>query len=87
MSGSLGFQASNTHLATSNPKFQTEIEPDCAKTFFFCLHLCSGAKLWTDIELLSLTKLRKNLSPLRNLLNQQNIDTYAHYTTSAIKAG
>ena len=37
-----------------------------------------GAKLWTEIELLSLTKLRKNILPPRNLLNQQKIDAYVH---------
>ena len=46
MSGLLGFLAStcNTHLATRNLKFQTEIEPECAKTLFFGLHLNLGAK-------------------------------------------
>ena len=40
------------------------------------LHLNLGAKFWTEIELLSLTKLRKTISPLQNLLNQQKIDAY-----------
>ena len=30
---------------------------------FFGLHLNLGAKFWTEIELLSLTKLRKNILP------------------------
>ena len=47
-----------------------------AKTFFG-LHLNLGAKFRTEIEILSLTKLRKNILPLRNLLNQQKIDAYA----------
>ena len=66
----LGFRASNTHLATRNPKFQTEIEPECGKDFFFGLNLNLGAKFRTKIELSSLTKLRENISPPRNLLNQ-----------------
>ena len=45
--------------------------------FFFRHHLNLGAKFWTKIELLSLTKLRKNISLPRNLLNQQKIDSYA----------
>ena len=44
--------------------------------FFFGLHLNLGAKFQNEIELLSLTKLRKNVSPLQNLLNQQKIDAY-----------
>ena len=38
-----------------------------AKTFFG-LHVNLGAKFQNEIELLSLTKLRKNISPRRNLL-------------------
>ena len=78
MSGPLGFLASNTQLASRNPKFETEIEPECDEHLFFGLHLNLGAKFRTEIELLSLTKLLKNISPPRNLLNQQNIDAYAH---------
>ena len=44
---------------------------------FFCLHLNLGAKFWTEIELLRLTKLCKNIWPPRNLLDQQKIDAYA----------
>ena len=57
MSGPLGFLASNTLLATRNPKFQTEIDPECVEDLFFGLHLNLGAKFQTEIELLSLTKL------------------------------
>ena len=63
MSGPLGFLVSNTHLATRNPKFQTEIEPECGKDLFLGgegLHLNLGAKFQTEIELLSLSKLHKN---------------------------
>ena len=35
MSGPLSFLASNTHLATRNPKFRTEIKPEYGKDFFF----------------------------------------------------
>ena len=35
MSDPLGFLASNTHLATRNPKFWTEIDPKCGKDFFW----------------------------------------------------
>ena len=52
MSGPLGFLASDTHLATRNPKFRTEIEPECGKDLFFCLHLNLVAKFWTETELL-----------------------------------
>ena len=31
----LGFLASNTHLATKNPKFRTEIERECSEDLFF----------------------------------------------------
>ena len=74
MPGPLGFLASNTHLATRNPKFQTEIEPE----FCFGLHLNLGAKFRTEPKLFSLTKLRKNISSPRNLLNQQKINAYGH---------
>ena len=61
MCGPLGFLASNTHLATQNLKFWTEIEPECGEDlfffFFFGLHLNLGAKFMTEIELLNLTKL------------------------------
>ena len=43
---------------------------------FFGLHLNLGAKFRTEIELLTLTKLRKNISPPRNLLYEQKIDAY-----------
>ena len=76
MSSPLGFLASNTHLATRNLKFQTEMEPECGKDLFFGLHLNLGAKFRTEIKLLSLTKLCENISPPRNLLNQQKIDAY-----------
>ena len=39
MFGPLGFLSSNTHLATRNPKFRTEIEPECGEDLFFGLHL------------------------------------------------
>ena len=60
MCGPLAFLASNTHLATRNLKFWTEIEPECGEDlffFFFGLHLNLGAKFRTEIELLNLTKL------------------------------
>ena len=40
------FLASNTHLATRNPEFRTEIEPECGEDLFllFGLHLNLGAK-------------------------------------------
>ena len=78
MSGTLGSLASNTHLATRNPKFRTEIESECGKNLFFGLHLNLGVKFRTEMELLSLTKLRKNISPPRNLFNQQKLDAYGH---------
>ena len=40
------------------------------RPFFFGLHLTLGAKLRNKIELLSLTKLRRNISPPQNFLNQ-----------------
>ena len=46
---------------------------------FFGLYLNLGAKLRTEIELLSLTKLLKNISPPRNLLNPQRIDAYEYW--------
>ena len=75
-SGPLGFLASNTHLAKRNSKFRTVIEPECSEDFFFGLYLKLGAKFWTEIELLSLIKLCKNILSPRNLLNQQKIDAY-----------
>ena len=74
MSGPLGFLASNTHLETRNPKYLTNVESECGEEFLFGLHLNFGSKFGTEIELLSLTELRKNISPPRNLLNQQKID-------------
>ena len=71
MSGPLGILASNTHSGTRNSKFRSEIEPECGEDLFFCLHLKLGKKLRTEIKLLSLTKLRKNISPSRTLFNQQ----------------
>ena len=35
MFGSLGFLASNTHLATRSPKFRTEIDPECGEDLNF----------------------------------------------------
>ena len=78
MSDPLGFLASNTHLTTRNPKLRTEIDPKCGKDFFG-LYLNLGAKFQTEIELLSLTKLLKNISPPRNLLNPQRIDAYDYW--------
>ena len=46
------------------------------RPFFFGLYLNLGAKFQTEIELLSLTKLLKNISLPRNLLNQQKINAY-----------
>ena len=74
----VGFLASNIHLATRNPKFRTEVEPGCSEDLFFGLHLNLGAKFRIVIELLSSIKLRKNISPPRNLLNQQKIDAYVY---------
>ena len=92
VSGPLGFLSSNTHLATSNPKFLTEIEPECGEDFFglqnseirlkcgdfffFCLHLNLEPKFLAEIELFSLTKLRKNILPPRNLLNKKLTPMY-----------
>ena len=76
MSGPLGFLASNTHLATRNPKFRTDIKPECGEDFFFWFLPEFGVKFRTEIELLGLTKLRKNISSPQNLLNQQKINAY-----------
>ena len=79
MSGPLVFLASNTHWPLGNKKSEipADIEPACGQDlFFFGLHLNLGAKFRTAIELLSLTKHHKNISPPRNLLNQQKIDAY-----------
>ena len=68
------FFTSNAHLATRNLKFRTKIW----RKPFFGLHLNLGAKIRAEIELVSLTKLRKNISLPRNLLNQQKIDAYVY---------
>ena len=68
MSGPFGFLASNTHLATRNLKFRTEIDLECVEDLFSGLHLNLGAKFQTEIKFLSLTKLHKNISPPWNLL-------------------
>ena len=79
LSGPLSFLASNTHLTTENPEFRTRIEPECGEDLFLCgLYLNLGAKVQTEIALLSLTKLNENILPPRNLLNQEKIDAYAH---------
>ena len=44
--------------------------------FFLGLHLKLGVNFQTEIELLSFTKLHKNILPPWNLLNQQKIDAY-----------
>ena len=49
-----------------------------AKICFFGFHLNLGAKFQTKIGSWSLTKLRKNNSPPRNLRNQQKTDAYVH---------
>ena len=54
-------------------KFPAEIEPVCSEDLFFGLHLNLGAKFRKEIQLFSLTKFHKNISPLSNLLNQQKI--------------
>ena len=56
MSGLLVFLVSNTHLATRNLKFRTELEPEFGKDLFFGLHVNLGAKFQSKIELLDLTK-------------------------------
>ena len=67
-------------------KFRGETEPVCSKDFFFFgLYQNLGAKFWTEIQLLRLTKLRKTILPFWNLLNQQKIDAYAYqYEPQAI---
>ena len=56
MTGPLVFSASNTHLPTGNPKFWTEIEPECGKClFFFGFSPKFGVKFQNEIELFSLT--------------------------------
>ena len=79
MSSPLGFLASNIYLTTRNPKFRTEIEPDCSEDLFFwsSLHLNLGAKFRTEIELLILIKLYKNISPSRNFFNKKLTPMYA----------
>ena len=62
MSSPLSFLASDFHLATRNPKFWTEMDPKCDKDLFWSSPEFE-AKFWTEIELLSLTKLLKNISP------------------------
>ena len=64
MFGFLGFLASNTHLASRNPKFRTEIEPKCGENPFFGLYQNFGAKIRTEIKLLSLTNFAKTFRPL-----------------------
>ena len=60
-----------------DPKLRTEIEPECGEDlFFFGLTLNLGTKFRIEIELLSLNKLLKKVSPPRNWLNQQKIDAY-----------
>ena len=46
------FLASSTHSATKNPKFRTEIEPECGEDlfFFFGLQLNFGAKFRSEID-------------------------------------
>ena len=43
---------------------------------FFGLHLNLEAKFRSEIALLSLTKLRKNIFPPQNLPTQQKVDAY-----------
>ena len=71
-------QFSGKQHPLGNNKFEilTEIDPECSQDLFFGLHLNLGAKFRTEIELLSLTKLLKNILHPRNLLNQQKIDAY-----------
>ena len=45
-------------------QFRAGIKPVCSKIRFFGLHLSLGGKFRTEIELLSLTKLRKKGLPL-----------------------
>ena len=67
------------HHLNLGSKFWSEIEPVCSKDLFFGLHLSLGANFQTEIELLSLTKLCKNILPPQNLLNQLKIDAYAFH--------
>ena len=71
MSGPLIFLAGNTDFATRNPKFWTEIEPECDQELFFFFF----GQFWTEIKFLSLTKLCKNISPPQKLFNQQKINS------------
>ena len=48
---------------------------------FFDISSEFGAKFRNEIELLSLTKLLKNISPPQNLLNQQKIHAYVYKQT------
>ena len=53
MSCPLGFLASNTHMATTNPKFRTEKNQNATKTFLFWSLPDFGGKipkLQADIE-------------------------------------
>ena len=45
MSGPLGVLASNIHLATRNPKFRTEIEPECDEDVFVLVFTEFGSKI------------------------------------------
>ena len=54
-------------------------------SFFFDHHLNLGAKFRTEIELLSLSKLRKKVSPPWNWLNQQKFDAYDHWCSNIQK--
>ena len=82
MSGPLSFLASNTHLAIRNPKFRIEIDPKCSKDLFFGLHLNLGAKVGTEIEVLSKTKLCKNILPMGIcLINKKSTPMLRHIST------
>ena len=59
MSDLLVFLASNTHLATRNPKFLTKIKLERGKDLFSWSSSEFGAKFRTEIALFSLTKLQK----------------------------
>ena len=79
MSSPLGFLASNTHLSKEiwiSDWGRTRMQQ---RPFFLWSDLDLGAKVQTEIELLSLTKLCKNISPPWNLLNQQKIDAYGYW--------
>ena len=54
---------------------------------FFCLYLNLGAKFHIEIELLSLNKHLKKVSPPRNWLNQQKIDAYGRVDFSKSLGG